>query len=224
MSDLDDLNQQIDEMIKQLEVKKKKSPNPTASSVAKPDAKLPSLTPGTKAPEKRWTKTAPIEIYRNDYKSYKDLPPIGEGSPGERVVKAARIICGQPGIQAAFCWDFCLKVYNYAGCTVSRVYQDLNYVGKDCGTHHAGPELIAQIKPGDWLYINNKNNSDEHGCHSVIVLLINGTNIEAASAPMIKGSGVGVINNINLLNNPVTHISHPVDGKIKLPATYKYDT
>ena len=62
------------------------------------------------------------------------------------------------------------KVYKAAGVKMKTIYQDLKYEGKDCGSHHAGPRLINQLEPGDWIYANNKNKSDTHGNHSLVFL------------------------------------------------------
>lgn len=127
---------------------------------------------------------------------------------GERVAKIALELAGKH-VPHTCCWDWIKKIYDYAGARPRRIYQDLNYSGKDCGDHHAGTELMSKIRPGDWLYINNKNNFDRYGCHSVVLLewIEPGKIARCASSP--RSTSPGRIHEVNFTKSPVTHISKP---------------
>ncbi|MDP2624706.1 MAG: hypothetical protein Q8P27_00805 [Candidatus Peregrinibacteria bacterium] len=131
---------------------------------------------------------------------------------GENIVERALREIERGQVRGDHCWDWVHKIYKKEGMTFRRVYQDLNYTGKNCGSHHASDALIDTIEPGDWLYVNNKNSSDTHGNHSVIFLgwIDRGNKIaRTASCP---GSGkLGQVDRPRDLNaHPVTHISKPV--------------
>lgn len=140
------------------------------------------------------------------------LGRIETSGAGRKVVEAV-VAAENEGVQGAHCWDWVNKVYQRAGVSARRIYQDLNYVGKDCGTHHASDELMSKIRPGDWLYINNKNRYDTNGNHSVIFL--EWTNEAEGLARVASCGGAGQIGHIepqprNLKQQGVTHISKPV--------------
>jgi hypothetical protein len=109
------------------------------------------------------------------------------------------------------CWDWVDKVYKAAGVKMKTIYQDLKYEGRDCGSHHAGPRLINQLEPGDWIYANNKNKSDTHGNHSLVFLgwLDRTAGVaKVASCPGYRKPGR--VHTINIVRCPIVHISKPV--------------
>lgn len=140
------------------------------------------------------------------------LSRIETSGTGRKVVEAV-MAAQNENVTGAHCWDWVHKVYQRAGVSPRRIYQDLNYIGKDCGTHHASDELMSKIHPGDWLYINNKNQYDTHGNHSVIFL--GWTDKSAGLARVASCGGAGQIGRIesqprNLKEQAITHISKPV--------------
>lgn len=111
-----------------------------------------------------------------------------------------------PNLKAGHCWDWVEKVYNASGFDRKGVYQDLNYEGKDAGEHRAGPNLLGQLQPGDWLFINNKNTSDLHGNHSVIFLGWKGPNVAEVASYY---DNAGHVHTYDINKYPVTAISKP---------------
>jgi hypothetical protein len=130
---------------------------------------------------------------------------------GKRIVDAVHEIVSEGKVRGDHCWDWVHKVYKRAGMSFRRVYQDLNYTGKDCGEHKASPELLNRIEPGDWLYVNNKNKYDTHGNHSVVFLgWIDKGNLIARTASCPGAGKKGKLETRNLEKHPVVHISKPV--------------
>lgn len=128
---------------------------------------------------------------------------------GKRVVEAIGQVV-KSGYLPAHCWAWVNKVYRDAGVrTTSTIFRSLNYVGKDCGNNHAGPEMISKIRPGDWLFYNNKNKADSHGNHSAVFIkwLDEGNRI----AQMASGyyNHAGRFHTVNLYEKPVVLIKKP---------------
>jgi hypothetical protein len=137
-------------------------------------------------------------------------PEIMQLEPGARVVEIAKIFAANPQVKGKYCWDWCEQVYNAANCRRGNdQYFDVRYEGRDCGSVRASPAILKTIRPGDWLFINNRNTSDTHGNHSIIILSVSGDNAVAASCP---GANMqGRIHNANFINTPVTMRAHPVN-------------
>jgi len=149
--------------------------------------------------------------WNESYKLIDALPPL-TGSAAERAVQSAKALVAHTEITGICCWDWINKVYYYADCTVQRVYQNIQYEGHDCGSVKADQNLLDQISPGDWLYVNNKNQYDTHGNHSVVVVeKLGPTLIKAASC--WKSGDPGRFHQIDFNKQPVVHISKPVDKK-----------
>lgn len=138
------------------------------------------------------------------------------------IPEAARdFVTKNPNQKATCCFDWVKQVYDAAGYSPRQVYQDLNYTGRIAGDHHASPAQMASIQPGDWLYINNRNNLDTHGNHSVIFLGWQGNNI-AQVASYFGGSSH--IHTYDINKYPIVHISKPMKKASKsarLEALYK---
>jgi len=135
---------------------------------------------------------------------------INASGVSQRVAQTTLEIGGGRLYNPKHCWDWCEHVYKAAGAKRHTIYKSPPYEGHDCGSCHAGPELVSRITPGDWLFINNKNTSDDHGNHSVIFLgWIDHDNLIAR-----VGSGSakkpGCIHKTNLAKNQVTAIFKPM--------------
>ncbi|EKD63825.1 MAG: hypothetical protein ACD_51C00188G0003 [uncultured bacterium] len=128
---------------------------------------------------------------------------------GQKVVDAVTAALKE-GMRGDHCWDWVNKVYKKAGAQNQRIYQDLSYPGKDCGDRHASESLMSKLRPGDWLYINNKNKYDENGCHSGIFLGWINEDRQIARMASCPGAGKkGHVTRENLKQKPVTYISKP---------------
>ncbi|MFA7278296.1 MAG: hypothetical protein WC101_04940 [Candidatus Gracilibacteria bacterium] len=108
------------------------------------------------------------------------------------------------------CGEIVRGVYKAAKMKTRCIYMDINYDGIDCGTHHAGPEMMKNIKPGDWLFYNNKN-PNWKGLHSAIVLKYDYETGDAVVASGYVGHPMK-IHTTNLKKNPVTRIAKPVEA------------
>jgi len=77
----------------------------------------------------------------------------------------------EKGLVAANCFKFVEIVYILAGFKRESIFNSARaYAGKDCGENCAPPEVLDQLEPGDHIFINNRNEADDHGNHSVIFL------------------------------------------------------
>lgn len=115
------------------------------------------------------------ELYHNALntveKLEKDLSLLeAKCIPGKKVVQTAIRISKTKEYNPTCCWDWMDHIYKSAGVQRKRIYDDHVYRGRNCGTHHASEELVDQIVPGDRIYFNNQNTSDDYGNHSVIFL------------------------------------------------------
>lgn len=141
----------------------------------------------------------------------KENVPTGDG----RVIAVVKDLISK-GVEGKHCWDWINKVYKSLGAKAKKLYQNLNYSGKDCGENHVKEEDLVNgsalsLREGDWLYINNKNKWDSHGNHSVIFLgWADKENLIAKTASCPGAGRVGRIEKRNLKANPVTHISRMV--------------
>lgn len=141
----------------------------------------------------------------------KENLPTGDG----RVYAVVKDLISK-GVEGKHCWDWINKVYKSLGAKAKKLYQNLNYSGKDCGENHVKEEDLVNgsnlsLREGDWLYINNKNKWDSHGNHSVIFLgWADKENLIAKTASCPGAGRVGRIEKRNLKTNPVTHISRMV--------------
>lgn len=99
-------------------------------------------------------------------------------------------------------------IYIKAEVKQQEIYRDTNYQGKDCGNHHANPEMMKNITPGDWLWYNNKNHGWK-GLHSAIVLKYNYNTADALVTSGYVGQSIR-IHHINLKECPVTRIVKPI--------------
>ncbi len=135
---------------------------------------------------------------------------IETSGTGKKIVEALMQDVEKRDYMPKHCWDWVNHVYQSAGVSgKTRIYQDLNYEGADCGDHHASPEMMDRIAPGDWLYINNKNTADSHGNHSVI--FIEWINKDTGEARVASGSYnvPGRLQKTNLKEKPVVSITKP---------------
>ena len=88
-------------------------------------------------------------------------------------VSAAKDPVGFGIKKAASCFRWASKIYQKAGClpqpkVIFSYYRA--YEGKDCGKKHASERQYAMVEPGDWIFYNNKNESDVTGNHSAVFL------------------------------------------------------
>lgn len=111
---------------------------------------------------------------------------------------------------AKHCWDWVEKIYNISGFERKTIFQAI-YSGKIAGSHGAGPHLLQQIQPGDWLFLNNQNKYDEHGNHSAIFLNWKAPNIAEIASYY---DGASHIHTYNINKFPVTAIMKPVPKKL----------
>lgn len=95
------------------------------------------------------------------------------------IVKTALMVAknGGMGLKGEHCWDWSDKIYRMAGVTGKYPTREIfsytkEYPGKDCKPYgkHATEEQYGMIRPGDWIYYNNRNKSDAHGNHSAIFI------------------------------------------------------
>lgn len=139
---------------------------------------------------------------------------------GSRIAKLALEEASKPENEKYMpkhCWDAINNLYRSAGVTSrTRIYQDLNYEGKDCGDHHASPEMLAMLAPGDWVYYNNKNTADSHGNHSALIIDYDKETNMATVASGSYGHPLRIHSKkVNFNEMPVTHITKP--GAIARP-------
>ncbi len=138
------------------------------------------------------------------------MESLQNGSVGARLIQSINKII-ENKVYPKHCWDWINTVHQMAGITEKRrIYQNLNYEGKDCGDKHAPDELVAALKPGDWIYYNNRNTSDKHGNHSAIFC---GWKDEGKRVALVASGSygrVGRYHTADLVDQPVTHITRPV--------------
>ncbi len=130
---------------------------------------------------------------------------------GKRVVESAGEFIKE-GYSPAHCWDWVDRVYKRAGVTGRHViFKSLNYSGKDCGDNHAGPDMLDKIRPGDWLYYNNKNSADSHGNHSALFIkwIDESNRIAQFASGYYKHPGRFHKKGVDLKKNPVVLIKKP---------------
>lgn len=106
---------------------------------------------------------------------------------GANIVKTALMVArnGGMGMNGKHCWDWSCKVYRMAGVPMRGKYPAMSnvfsyrktYTGRDCKANGGGPgrtyatdAQYDRIQPGDWLYYNNRNNSDTYGNHSAVFI------------------------------------------------------
>ena len=126
------------------------------------------------------------------------------------------------GVKGKHCWDWCWQVFNrYTGMkSISELeflfigsmhrYKWRNKATAEFVKMHDIPFLPVpyynQLRPGDWLYIFNRNTLDKYGEHSFI--FIGWADKEGAVALVADHVGVGNVGKYrkrNLLRDPVTH-------------------
>lgn len=137
---------------------------------------------------------------------------------GARVVETVLREVGNRSVTGKCCWDWVRKIYRLAGMNLRRVYQNLNYSGKDCRQYFKDndsareyrDQFVRRIEPGDWLYINNRNKFDTKGCHSVIFLRWIEPNKVAQVASAGKSGQPGRTHTVNIDDKQITHISKPI--------------
>ena len=149
--------------------------------------------------EVKKNETEPESEFKREEKKY--------NNPAEAAIE---YVNKYPKMPAKHCWDWVEKIYNISGFDRKIIFQAI-YSGKIAGTHGAGPHLLQQIQPGDWLFLNNQNKYDEHGNHSAIFLNWESPNI-AKIASYYDGSSH--IHTYNINKFPVTAIMKPIPKKI----------
>lgn len=108
------------------------------------------------------------------------------------------------------CFDWANHIYKNAGARRHLIYRSLGeYSGQDCGEHHAGPELLDKIRPGDWLFYNNKNGVDSHGNHSAIFLEWKDKENQIALVASGSAGNSGRVHTADFKKAPVTLIMKP---------------
>jgi len=180
---------------------------------------LSRLTTGTAAPlskeaKAKWQQEREAEL--REIQLIKPLDHLENLSYSERIKEAVKAAIKMK-IPGRHCWNWAEKVYWLAGfpfkggnkVIFSTVGQ---YEGRDCGDQCAKEDQLSKIEPGDWLFINNKNESDKHGNHSVIFLgWVDEKNQIAEIAACPGGNKLGKIYpKTNLKEWRVTYISKPV--------------
>lgn len=137
---------------------------------------------------------------------------IESGTAQERLIQSVKAVIDNK-IYPKHCWDWLNTVYKTAGIKKRRrIYQNLNYEGKDCrpSGSHAPESLVAALKPGDWIYYNNRNTADSHGNHSAIFC---GWKDESRRIALVASGShgrIGKYHTADLKDKPVTHITRPV--------------
>jgi hypothetical protein len=130
---------------------------------------------------------------------------------GTRILKAAKQAMDEK-ITGLHCWDWAEKVYKLAGIPRGPIlFNSVKDYGMNCGEHPAPPDKLDQIRPGDWLFIHNRNSSDAFGNHSVI--FVEWIDKEKRIAKTVSCPGQDMVGQINprvdFNKNPVTYISKP---------------
>jgi hypothetical protein len=149
-----------------------------------------------------------------NYISLRDQINEKGGSVNSKVVAAAHLLIDTGNTDGRFCWDFVFLCYFLATAIPNTIYQANfsapSYKGHVAGPNHAPENLLSQIQPGAFLYINNQNTADEHGNHSVVVLNGNGKTAEVAS--LWQPHDIPKIHNVNFYDTKgfVTYIGLPV--------------
>jgi hypothetical protein len=109
----------------------------------------------------------PMEILSDFEKIRKDKSL----SKSEKIIKIAHLT-KERGLVRKNCWDFVAKVYKLAGfARGGAIFSTIGaYKGKNCGENYAKDNVLNNLKPGDHIFVNNRNKADNHGNHSVIFL------------------------------------------------------
>lgn len=153
------------------------------------------------------------EDLESKIKDLSDSESILAGQFSNPAEAAKFFVSNYPNMKAGHCWDWVKKIYDASGFTMGTSWQDLNYTGKIAGNHRASPSQLQSLQPGDWIYINNRNQYDTHGNHSVIFLGWKGPNIAEVASYYDNSSH---IHSYNVNEYPVTHITKFVQKPIKL--------
>lgn len=146
------------------------------------------------------------------------VPDAAASDIGARVVAvAAQLIADD--VREACCWDWASRVYTDAGAKEDQVWPaDYRYF---FDTHPQrdfkqtqyysdakNRELMAELRPGDWLFTNNQNGIDPNGNHSVIFVDWESPGIaRVAQLPKGRKRPPSVVR-VNLHEKPLTHVSH----------------
>lgn len=129
----------------------------------------------------------------------------------KRVVEAASDLIKEK-YSPAHCWDWIDKVYKRAGVGGRHIiFRSLNYSGKDCGENHASEQMLDKIRPGDWIYYNNKNSADSQGNHSALFIgwIDEGNRIAQFASGYYGRPGRIHKRGVDLVKNPVVLIKKP---------------
>jgi hypothetical protein len=102
------------------------------------------------------------------------LESIQGSGLGDKIAKFAIEIAKDPnkkGIRGEHCGDWIRKIYKAAGARSHVTIYSTSYIGNDCGKKHASPAQYDKIRPGDWLWYNNRNKAKiGDGNHSALFL------------------------------------------------------
>jgi len=128
---------------------------------------------------------------------------------GEKIAKLALKTAEKRLYKPESCWDWADHIYGKARAHRREIYKNFNYKGKDCKDVHASAELMDMIRPGDWIYYNNKNTDDKKGNHTAI--FIEWVDKENYIARFASGSAEnkGITHVTDLKEKPVTYIAKP---------------
>lgn len=138
------------------------------------------------------------------------MDSVDNGSVQGKLMQAIKTVIGEEYYPTC-CWDWLNKVYKSAGVTKrERIYQNLNYEGKDCGQCHAPDALVGKLRPGDWIYYNNRNTADTHGNHSAIFCGWQDEGKRIAILASGSHGRIGKYHTADLIDKPVTHITRPL--------------
>jgi len=162
-------------------------------------------------------------------------------SPGQRIVKVVMFLTKpENNMYARHCGDWVDRVYAIAGIKRKKtLYMNLSYafVGgdrkngwkpesdpsrRDCRKEgiFASNALLDKVRPGDWLWVNNRNRSDRAGNHSVIFLGWVNKKARKARVASWYGNAKGrqKISIYDFNNMPVTAIRRATYASDVLPA------
>jgi hypothetical protein len=159
-------------------------------------------------------------------KVLEEMPQNLKGKP-QGIVKAVEILV-KKGVTGDHCWDWTDKIFHLAGCKRKIVFNSVpEYASKkyemkngkkeyvktpDCGTHHGNEKEFALLEPGDHIFINNKNQYDNHGNHSEIFLgWVDRSKLIAKTAGYPgKGKPPYISSSRNFNKTPITYIARPI--------------
>jgi len=167
--------------------------------------------------------------------------------PGDRVAAVATWITKNENIYAKHCGNWVKRVYAIAGVTRQKgLYHNLAYArsngkwksklgmvpdarnGKNALNER--PNLVANLRIGDWLWINNRNRFDVGGNHSLIFMGWKDKDAKIAYCASWSNNSVTKSGKkgqrmitINFNSRPITHIERPTQVEDKFTRLSKQE-